>query len=704
MRYALPVNIPFEMYMASENSVLRRFALALSTRPELAIVALMVIVIAMLLIPLPTPLIDMFIAVNIVISLLIFVGAFYVKQLLEFSSFPSLLLLTTIFRLALSISTSRQILLQADAGRIVETFGDFVIGGDLVIGFVIFAIVTLVQFIVITKGSERVAEVCARFSLDGMPGKQMSIDADLRAGVIDADQARERRAVLEKESQLFGAMDGSMKFIKGDAIAGIIIIFVNFIGGISIGMSRLGFTFSEAVDTYTLLTIGDGLVAQLPALLIALGAGFVVTRVSGETESLGKNVVTQFTANNFVILVVACLSLMIGLLPGFPLAAFAAISAGFGLLYWTRRRRAHGDQNAKPDEKNRALPNTSSAAKSGDVSGDEFDLSKTSSETIPMLALTHPDNRAEMESMDLPAVLQQRAFVELGLRLPKMQLQFDENQARNKVIFMINEVMAGPCHVVFGKACVSQGAEQVHAMGLPLEEVRDAAKTTYWASDEVANLPNVALRSASDVIVDQMLTATARNISESFGIQETKDLLDGLEEKYPELLKEAYRHATVQRIAEVLQRLIRESISIRNMKVILDAISQWAPKERDTVMLVENVRCSLARYISAKFSRNGELRAFVMSADVEDTIRGAIRQTAGGTFLNLDGEKTEMILGQLAERVRTCAHPLRDVTVVCAVDIRCFVKRLIEGRFPELEVLSFGEIAEGVSVNVVDSI
>ncbi|ENA9754367.1 type III secretion system export apparatus protein InvA, partial [Salmonella enterica subsp. enterica serovar Braenderup] len=263
----------------------------------------MVMIISMFVIPLPTYLVDFLIALNIVLAILVFMGSFYIDRILSFSTFPAVLLITTLFRLALSISTSRLILIEADAGEIIATFGQFVIGDSLAVGFVVFSIVTVVQFIVITKGSERVAEVAARFSLDGMPGKQMSIDADLKAGIIDADAARERRSVLERESQLYGSFDGAMKFIKGDAIAGIIIIFVNFIGGISVGMTRHGMDLSSALSTYTMLTIGDGLVAQIPALLIAISAGFIVTRVNGDSDNMGRNIMTQLLNNPFVLVV-----------------------------------------------------------------------------------------------------------------------------------------------------------------------------------------------------------------------------------------------------------------------------------------------------------------------------------------------------------------------------------------------------------------
>lgn len=306
--------------------MLDKFLRSIISRPELLILTLMVMIIAMLIIPLPTPLVDFLIGLNIVIAILVFMGSFYIERILSFSTFPALLLITTLFRLALSISTSRLILVQADAGEIIASFGEFVIGDSLVVGFVIFAIVTIVQFIVITKGSERVAEVAARFSLDGMPGKQMSIDGDLKAGVIDAKEARERRSTLERESQLYGSFDGAMKFIKGDAIAGIIIIFVNFLGGIAIGVGQLGMDMSEALSTYTLLTIGDGLVAQIPALLIAIGAGFIVTRVNGDEANLGRNMMTQLLGHPFVLGITALLAVGVGMLPGFPAAVFLIIA------------------------------------------------------------------------------------------------------------------------------------------------------------------------------------------------------------------------------------------------------------------------------------------------------------------------------------------------------------------------------------------
>ncbi|EJC1180203.1 type III secretion system export apparatus protein MxiA, partial [Shigella flexneri] len=376
----------------------------------------MVMIIAMLIIPLPTYLVDFLIGLNIVLAILVFMGSFYIERILSFSTFPSVLLITTLFRLALSISTSRLILVDADAGKIITTFGQFVIGDSLAVGFVIFSIVTVVQFIVITKGSERVAEVAARFSLDGMPGKQMSIDADLKAGIIDAAGAKERRSILERESQLYGSFDGAMKFIKGDAIAGIIIIFVNLIGGISVGMSQHGMSLSGALSTYTILTIGDGLVSQIPALLISISAGFIVTRVNGDSDNMGRNIMSQIFGNPFVLIVTSALALAIGMLPGFPFFVFFLIAVTLTALFYYK----------KVVEKEKSLSESDSSGYTGtfdiDNSHDSSlamieNLDAISSETVPLILL-FAENKINANDMEgLIERIRSQFFIDYGVRL-----------------------------------------------------------------------------------------------------------------------------------------------------------------------------------------------------------------------------------------------------------------------------------------------
>ncbi|WP_199154770.1 EscV/YscV/HrcV family type III secretion system export apparatus protein [Chromobacterium sp. ASV23] len=681
------------------------------TRPELLILLLMVMIIAMLIIPLPTYLVDFLIGLNIVLAVLVFMGSFYIDRILSFSTFPSVLLITTLFRLALSISTSRLILIEADAGEIIATFGQFVIGDSLAVGFVVFSIVTVVQFIVITKGSERVAEVAARFSLDGMPGKQMSIDADLKAGIIDADGARERRSVLERESQLYGSFDGAMKFIKGDAIAGIIIIFVNFIGGISVGMTQHGMDLSTALSTYTMLTIGDGLVAQIPALLIAISAGFIVTRVNGDSDNMGRNIMGQLFGNPFVLIVTAVLALAVGMLPGFPLFVFAILAAALaGLFYYKRRVAKQGaSSGGKTGETGVASMSGSVSPASGKESslGLIGNLDKVAAETVPLILLVPKARRAVLEQAQLAERLRSQFFIDYGVRLPDMLLRDADGTADNRVVLLINEIRADEFELHFDFVRVINYTDEATALGVQPVFSTQGGSQCAWVrpadGDKLVKL-GYQLRPALDELYHCLAALLARHVNEYFGVQETKHMLDQLEAKYPDLLKEVLRHATVQRIAEVLQRLLAERISVRNMKLIMEALALWAPREKDVINLVEHVRGALARYICHKFAHGGELRAVMTSAEVEDMVRKGIRQTSGGAFLNLEPAASDELMDLFAVGLDGLSIAHKDMVLLTSVDVRRFIKKLVETRFRELEVVSFGEIADSVSVNVLKTI
>lgn len=681
------------------------------SRPELLILLLMVMIIAMLIIPLPTYLVDFLIGLNIVLAMLVFMGSFYIDRILSFSTFPSVLLITTLFRLALSISTSRLILIEADAGEIIATFGQFVIGDSLAVGFVVFSIVTVVQFIVITKGSERVAEVAARFSLDGMPGKQMSIDADLRAGIIDADGARERRSVLERESQLYGSFDGAMKFIKGDAIAGIIIIFVNFVGGIAVGVTQHGMSLSTALSTYTMLTIGDGLVAQIPALLIAISAGFIVTRVNGDSENMGRNIMSQLLGNRFVLVVTAGLALAVGMLPGFPLLVFLILAGGLGGLFYFKRRAALAA--GAPGEPAGARAVSGGAATEPGKPGPDSslgligNLDRVATETVPLILLVPKARRAELERMQLAERLRSQFFIDYGVRLPQMMLSDSSSMQDNRAAVLINEIRAEEFAVHFDLVRVVNYSDEVEALGIqPVWAAQGAGQCAWVKPAEGEKLAKLGyqLRPALDELYHCLSTLLARHVNEYFGIQEAKHMLDQLEGKYPDLLKEVLRHATVQRIAEVLQRLLTERISVRNMKLIMEALALWAPREKDVINLVEHVRGALARYICHKFANGNELRAVMVSAEVEDVVRKGVRQTSAGAFLNLEPSASEELMDLFAVGLDSLSIAHKDMVLLASVDVRRFIKKLVETRFHDLEVISFGEITDSVSVNVIKTI
>ncbi|ETT09256.1 EscV/YscV/HrcV family type III secretion system export apparatus protein [Providencia alcalifaciens] len=682
------------------------FLLQIRNRPELMVLVIMVMVIAMLIIPLPTVLVDFLIALNIMISVLIFMSSFYITRVLNFQSFPSILLISTLFRLALSISTSRLILLEADAGDIIDTFGEFVIQDNLVVGMVVFAIVTIVQFIVITKGSERIAEVAARFSLDAMPGKQMSIDADLRAGVIDEATVKIKRGELEKESQLFGSFDGAMKFIKGDAIAGIVIIFVNLIGGISVGTAQQGMDISTALNTFTLLTIGDGLVAQIPALLISISAGFIVTRVGGNDKNLGENIVSELFDNDFTILITALIVLFMGFLPGFPTPIFlflAALLMGlFATRYFKKRKAQRKDQQSGQE-------NLQTEATEGETqrANDDFD-DEYIPETLPVIISVNQEYKQHLEENNFLSRMKKDVFIRYGYRIPDIAINYSPIVPENKIVVLINEVKAGEYDVYFHGHRLLTANDELEYLGLELTKYTDeyGFVNTWFDNQYLENVEQLGLLVRDDIteMIDCVSTLLLRHINEFFGIQETKNLLDDLERKYPELLKECYRHATVQKVTEVFQRLLMEKISVRNMKLIVETLVQWVPKEKDSMMLVEHIRSSMARYISSRFSVEGRLNVLMVNAELEDTIRQGIRQSSGGVYLHLEPEKSNELIQAAEVALENSYLSARDVNVLVPVDIRRFVKKILEGRFPELEVLSFNEVSEMVRVNVIKTI
>lgn len=387
-----------------------------AVRQDIVLAVLLLLAVFMMIVPLPTALVDLLIAINLTISIVLLMIALYIREPLEFSTFPAVLLITTLFRLALTISTTRLILLQADAGEIVYTFGNFAVGGNLGVGLIVFMIITIVQFIVITKGSERVAEVGARFSLDAMPGKQMSIDGDMRAGIIDANEARRQRGLVQKESQLYGAMDGAMKFVKGDAIAGIIIILVNILGGTAVGVFIHGMSASTAMSTYAILSIGDGLISQIPALLISITAGIIVTRVPGEQrKNLASDLSEQITRQPQALSLAAGVLLVFALIPGFPVIYFVGLAAAFyGGAWWIRKRQPRAGSNS----------NGASADAQSGLSGDDSQPTMTPG-AIPLMVLMASDLGRPRALDEAFRQLRQKKFEQLGIPLPDIHLQID---------------------------------------------------------------------------------------------------------------------------------------------------------------------------------------------------------------------------------------------------------------------------------------
>ncbi|QPR89997.1 SctV family type III secretion system export apparatus subunit AscV [Aeromonas hydrophila] len=682
-------------------------------RKDIMLAVLLLAIVFMMVLPLPPVALDILIAINMTISVVLLMMAVYINSPLQFSAFPAVLLITTLFRLALSVSTTRMILLQADAGQIVYTFGNFVVGGNLVVGIVIFLIITIVQFLVITKGSERVAEVSARFSLDAMPGKQMSIDGDMRAGVIDVHEARERRSVIEKESQMFGSMDGAMKFVKGDAIAGLIIIFVNILGGVTIGVTQKGLSAADALQLYSILTVGDGMVSQVPALLIAITAGIIVTRVSSEESAdLGSDIGAQVVAQPKAMLIGGVLLVLFGLIPGFPMVTFftlAAVVTAGGYFIGLRQRNAQTSNQDLPTvlAQGAGAPAARSKPKVGGKPRGKLGEKEEFAMTVPLLIDVDAALQAELEAIALNDELvrvRRALYLDLGVPFPGIHLRFNEGVGAGEYLIQLQEVPVARGLLRPGYLLVQENASQLELLGIPYEEGTPLlpGQPTLWVAKEhqerIEKMRFAAL--TPDQVVTWHLSHVLREYAEDFiGIQETRYLLEQMEGSYGELVKEAQRIIPLQRMTEILQRLVGEDISIRNMRAILEAMVEWGQKEKDVVQLTEYIRSSLKRYICYKYANgNNILPAYLLDQQVEEQIRGGVRQTSAGSYLALDPTITQSFLEQVRHTVGDLTQMQNKPVLIVSMDIRRYVRKLIEGDYHALPVLSYQELTQQINI------
>ena len=671
---------------------------------DITMVLLLVIVIVLMIMPLPTFLIDTLIGVNMALSFLMLMMSMYVKNPLEFSSFPTMLLFTTLFRVGLNIATTRLILLQADAGQIIFTFGEFALGGNFIVGAVVFLILTIVQFMVIAKGAERVAEVGARFTLDAMPGKQMSIDADMRAGVIDMDEAQSRRDKLNQESQMFGAMDGAMKFVKGDSIAGMIIAVVNVIGGTLIGVVQNGMSGGEALELYGILTVGDGLVSQIPSLLICISAGILITRSGDTSENVGAQVGGQFFAQPKALLMAGALVIAFALVPGFPkvqLFGIAFFIMGIGYVLKrvqeapkTEDPRAELEKSLAPTQKNNAKP----SMKSGH---DEF------VPTVPIIL----DISGEMgQNLDYNMLneelitLRRALYFDLGVPFPGINIRPDNRLEHISYVLNLNEIPMSRGVFEKNKILVRDTKENLSMLNIPFQEGQDFLPgiPSLWVEDSYENSLStlgISYMTHARILAYHLSLILARHASSFLGMQETKYLLDKMEEKSPDLVREVTRLLPVQRIAEIFQRLVQEQISIRDLRNILEALIDWAPKEKETVMLTEYVRGALKRQISYMHSGgHNMLPVILMDPTVEETIRKAIRQTSAGAFLALEPDITKRFLKAIHEAVDDNLKSSQRLVFIASMDIRRYVRKLIETEFYDLPVIAYQELTPEISV------
>jgi type III secretion protein V len=686
-------------------SVLSKFALAASRRSDVIVASFLLLAVIMMIMPLPTVLVDVLIGTNISLSVLILVVAFYISHPVEFSSLPPVILLGTLFRLALSITTTRLILLDADAGRIVQTFGEFVISGNLVVGLVIFLIITIAQFVVITKGGERVAEVAARFTLDAMPGKQMSIDNDLRNGDIKQDEARARRRQLERESQLYGAMDGAMKFVKGDAIATLIIVIVNLVGGLLVGMLQRGMSFGEAAQVYCLLTVGDGLVAQIPALLVSVAAGTVVTRVSSEQKSdLGTEISSQLFADPRALALAAVILFGLAFIPGFPAAVFLALSflLAVGAVVLHRRNRA---AQVKPEaELLHGPPEDVSEFALSNVSGKGSRYRVTAwvgQDLAAAVPLAQFRLSADRSRQDL--------YNDLGVNPPAVEMRVDPSSEPHTFRIDLEGVPVADGDMPTGHVLLRDDPVHLDLMSLPYVTGKPLLRRrqTIWVDQShLSELQRAGIGYAEPAqVLTECLAQTLRRYAAHFiGIQETRELLAGMEGQYSELVKEAVRVAPIQRISDILRRLVEEDVPVRNLRSILEAIVEWGPREQDPVMLAEYVRSALARQICYRNAEmNRVISAYVLARNVEEAVRSAVRQTAVGTYLSMPDDAARLIVGQIRKELERTDNDITPA-VLASMDVRRHVRNLLARNDILLPVMSYQELAPEFTVQSLASI
>jgi type III secretion protein V len=614
-------------------------------------------IMCLMVLRLPTTVIDILVAVNIACGVALLLIALYVPHPVAFNSFPSVLLISTLFRLSLSVATTRVILLDGDAGHIIDAFGNFVAGGNLVVGIVVFIIITIVQFIVIAKGAERVAEVAARFTLDAMPGKQLSIDSDLRSGLIDKDEARRRRTLLEYESQLNGALDGAMKFVKGDAIASIVIVIVNLLGGLTIGVLQRGMPAGEAMQLYSILTIGDGMVAQIPALLSAMAAGLVVTRSAsdGNDGHLGDTIARQFSAHPRALMMTSVISMLLALVPGFPTLVFIGLALAAFVL--ARRSMAKADLDQGHD-----LGGLGGSSVTHDSHRGSHADQSSRAQPLVVEVMGPP------QSLDIPALrraltdVTTKAAATLGIHFPQPSL--------------VTTPTGSPSwRIVIFDVPVANGD----------------ASTPFTTDAVIKALESVLMRQAERFV----------------GVQEVSDLLDAAAEQYPALVKEVLRQISAQKVAEVLRLLLRESIPLRNLRDVLEALTEWASRERDAAGLAEFVRIGLKRYMTSRYTdANRRIQALIVDAAAEDAIRRALTDTPAGVLLMLPPQRVDELRRGLSRELSRLAHAIDGTqpVLVTNVDIRRHLRQALEAICPNLVVLSYQELCPDVQVQPLGTV
>ncbi|WP_027414611.1 flagellar biosynthesis protein FlhA [Aneurinibacillus terranovensis] len=668
---------------------------------QLTVMALVIGIVVMMVIPMPNVLLDFLLIINISIAITVLLVAMNTKDALDLTVFPTLLLVTTLFRLALNVSSTRNILANANAGKVIESFGSFVISGNAVVGFVVFLILTLINFLVITKGSERVAEVAARFTLDAMPGKQMAIDADLNAGSISDMEAQQRRKKIAQEAEFYGAMDGASKFVKGDAVAGIVILLINVIGGFIIGMVIHGMGFADSAKTFTMLSVGDGLVSQIPALLISTATGIIVTRAASE-ENIGEELVKQLLSYPRLLFIVSgTVALMglftpIGILRTFPVAGALAYGG------WKMKRNMENHdvltEQTTEEKEMEEVRSPESVVNLLHIDPIEFEFG------YGLIPLADANQGGDL--LDRVIMIRRQCAIELGIVVPVIRIRDNIQLRPNEYVIKIkgNQIARGEIMLDHYLA-MSPGIEDDSVVGIDTVEPAFGLPAL-WVTEEVKERAEMAGYTVVDppsVVATHLTEIIKRHAHELLSRQDTKSLIDNVKESMPALVEEVIPSIlSIGDVQKVLQKLLREKISIRNLPTILETLADYGTYTKDTDVLTEYVRQSLSRQITLQFANPVEpLRVVTAGPGLEKTISEAIQQTEHGSYLAIDPDSSQRIFNVISEQMNRMMQTGQQPILLTSPAIRMYLRQLVERIMPEVPVLSYNELEPDIEIQSV---
>ena len=666
-----------------------------------------VAILLVMVMPLPSILLDIFLSLSITVALLVLLTAMSIIHPLEFSTFPSILLLTTLFRLSLNIASTRLILLHGNegtsaAGVVIQSFGNFVVGGNYLVGFIIFTILVIINFVVITKGSGRIAEVAARFTLDAMPGKQMSIDADLNAGLIDEQEARKRRTQISREAEFYGAMDGASKFVRGEAIAGILIILVNIIGGFIVGVLQQNLAMETAAQTYTILTIGDALVAQIPALIISTAAGIIVSRAASE-HGMGKELGRQFKLQPQAMALSAGILFILALIPGLPHLPFIFLSLiGGGIAYYTFRERKREEQK-QLEEGQKALPPSAPEAVESLLPLDRLEL-EVGYGLIPLV-----DEEQNGELLNRIRAIRRQFATDSGFIVPPLRIR-DNLQLKPgeyRILIKGDEVTRG--EMMLGYAMALHSGEVKRTIeGIPTKEPAFQLPAL-WIPDkkkEEAQFAGYTVVDLSTVMATHLTEVIRAHADELLNRQDVQKLVDRLNQTHPKVVEELIPNLlSLGVVQRVLQNLLRERVSIRDFLTIMESLADYAPLSKDPEILTEYVRQKLARSILRQYENTeGILSIVTLDQQIEDLLREKIQRGDQGTYLSLDPNLAQRILRSVHQALDRLGQVNIQPVLLCSPPVRRHLKKLLDRFLPQVVVLSHSELTSQAKIQSLGTV